>query len=448
MEWIEPPTQRFNPLRPDKEPDMHTYWKAIRSFSPDVLRYLAFQSALTFAFIGTINVLLNLYLLRLGYGTGFIGSLSAAGMLVWGFLALPAGAVGARLGLKRTMMLAFVGMALMSLLLVLAGWLPPAVRGAGLVTAWMALWGSAALATVNSLPYVMAITSDENRAYVFSLQQVLAAVVTLTGALVSGNLPGVLARWLGQTLDQPLPYQLTLFLSPVFYLVAAWILHKSSQVTAVSQHDEQGRGQAVPYLAFVMLLLIVVLQSASDGFTRVFFNVYLDQQLQVPVAQIGAILGLAQLFPAVVSLGIPLIIARLGTRVTMLTGTGLSVGFILLLAWVPTSTAASISLMGLAGLMAITMTARSIFSQEIVSPRWRTTMSAMATIGISVGWALAAWQGGVLVKTLGYRGLFLIGAALALLAVGLIVADGWRARVQKAVDEEMNPLERSESGDG
>lgn len=409
-----------------------TFWQNIRSFSPDVVRYLGFQGATTFAYVGTISVLMNLYLLRLGYDTRFIGALTAAGMIVWGALALPASAVGARLGLKRTIQVALVSMAASSLLLVGAGLLPAGLRSAGLVAAWMLLWASAALSTVNILPYIMAITTGENRSYVLSIQQMLAAVVTLTGSVVAGSLPGLLARRLGFTLDHPAPYQLALLLAPLFYLAAAAIFSRSSEIAPVQHEAAHPSARQAPWAIFALLLLIVVLQSASDGAIRTFFNVYLDAQLGVPVVEIGAILGTAQLVPAVISLSIPSIIHRLGTRGAMLAGTGVSIGFILLLALVPSSGAATAALMGLAGLTAVIMTARSILSQEMVHPRWRHTTSALATMGVSVGWALSAWLGGGLVTVIGYRGLFLTGAGLALLAAGFTWLESLRARKESA----------------
>jgi hypothetical protein len=46
---------------------------------------------------------------------------------------------------------------------------------------------------------------------------------------------------------------------------------------------------------------------------RTFFNVYLDAGLAVPSAQIGTIMGAAQLLPIVAALAAPILMARLGT---------------------------------------------------------------------------------------------------------------------------------------
>lgn len=407
---------------------MSTYLATIRRFDRDIINYFIFNSALTFAFPGTLSVLVNLYLVRLGYDTAFIGGMLAAGMVTWGTFALPAGTLGARIGVKRAIIISMVSMAVFSLLIVLAGFLPEPFRAPCLVVCWMMLWGAAALISVNSLPYMMAITSNENRSYVLSLQQVISALVILGGSLLSGLLPGLIGGWLGLGLDHPLPYQLTLLLTPTFYLVAGLVFLRARNVAPTAHAARGGPVELLPLRIFAMFALIVVLQSASDGAARNFFNIYLDKGLGMPVAQIGAIMGFSQLLPVVISLVIPLIMARIGTRGTMFSATLLSSSFILVLASVSNGTVAGLAFMGFSGMGVVNMIARSIFSQEIVSQRWRTITSALATIGIAAGWAVSAWLGGSLIASIGYRGLFLGGTILALFACLFIFLYGRLAR--------------------
>jgi predicted MFS family arabinose efflux permease len=89
--------------------------------------------------------------------------------------------------------------------------------------------------------------------------------------------------------------------------------------------------------------------------------------------------------------------------------------------------------------LAVNGPARNIFSQEIVAPRWRTTTSAIATIGLALGWSGAAAVGGYLSAQAGFRSLFLVGAVLALAAAGLLLgyeyARSKRMRLAAAVVE-------------
>jgi len=59
--------------------------------------------AVSFVFAGIHAVLLNLYLLRLGYVPEFISLVNAAGLLTLGVFSLPAGALGTGWGSCGTM---------------------------------------------------------------------------------------------------------------------------------------------------------------------------------------------------------------------------------------------------------------------------------------------------------------------------------------------------------
>ena len=57
------------------------------------------------------------------------------------------------------------------------------------------------------------------------------------------------------------------------------------------------------------------------------------------------------------------------------------------------------------------------FQQESVRPRWRTAMSGATGTTAGLGFAAAAFGGGYLTTAAGYRGLFLVGAAVSLVGI-------------------------------
>ena len=75
---------------------------ALRAFHADVHKYLFAVSIVGFSYFGFVSVLLNLYLLRLGYGTDFIGVVNGSIAFAFAASSLPAGALGSRLGMRRT----------------------------------------------------------------------------------------------------------------------------------------------------------------------------------------------------------------------------------------------------------------------------------------------------------------------------------------------------------
>ena len=81
-----------------------SYLRAVRLFNRDVRLFLIAVALIRFAAFGSIyTVLLNLYLLRLGYGPEFVGLVNAVGMFASAAFSLPASALGRRWSSRRIM---------------------------------------------------------------------------------------------------------------------------------------------------------------------------------------------------------------------------------------------------------------------------------------------------------------------------------------------------------
>ena len=120
-------------------------WRVLRVLNGGTRLFLLVCALDAFGYFGIQGVLLNLYLLRLGFGTPFIGLLLASGQLIWAVAALPAGMIGRRLGLRTAMILAFALSALgMGLVLLVEG-LPRSLWPSWLFSCWAMLWIGAAL---------------------------------------------------------------------------------------------------------------------------------------------------------------------------------------------------------------------------------------------------------------------------------------------------------------
>ena len=112
------------------------YLRAMRLFSRDVRLFLLSSALIGFCWKGIYAVLFNLYLLRLGYGPRFIGIANAVPTLTYGLACLPAGVLGGRWGVRRSMTLGVVIVAVGLALPPCAEWLPASVRAAWLILAY------------------------------------------------------------------------------------------------------------------------------------------------------------------------------------------------------------------------------------------------------------------------------------------------------------------------
>jgi MFS family permease len=276
--------------------------------------------------------------------------------------------------------------------------------------------------TVNFSPYMMAVTSDKERRHAFSVSQATTPAMAFIGSLIAGLLPLLFARLLGLTLDEPAPYRLALCVAPALLFAAIVPLLRADAVRITSDEKKQGDSGRAPVLWLAFFGVFVFLQVIGEGAVRSFFNVYLDVELQVSTAQIGTIMGVGQLLPIAAALSAPLLMARFGTAHALavaLLGAGL---FLLPLASEPQLGFAAVAYIGVMATMNLATTTRSLFGQETVTPRWRTTAAAVSILGVALGWGMASLVGGQLIETLGFGTLFLFGAVTAIVAAGMLVA--------------------------
>jgi MFS family permease len=416
------------------------YIRTLRTLSRDVRLYLAGAAAYGFAQEGVRGVLLNLYLLRLGYGPRFIGLVSAASLLAFTVTCPAAGALATRRG-SRAVMIAGMGLiAAGSVLLPLVeivrkswqeGWLlaTAALGGLGL-----------ALYLVNGIPFLMGATRPEERDHAFSAQMGLVPLAAFAGSLVGGALPGFLARRMGvsvnsATMENPEPYRYALLLGAAFLVPAVWVLLATKPVRVWPVPAQEGFGrhrcrapasvrprpatEGAPWGLIILIALVAGLRYAGQSTTRTFFNVYLDAEMSTPTALIGTITAAAQLLAVPAALATPVLVARWSRGRVIVAG---SLGQALsqsVLALVPSLGAAG---MGYAGTMAMFQTTTSafrVYSQELVSPRWRASMAASLMMGAGFTASFMALFGGFVITALGYTNLFLLGAGLTVLGAAV-----------------------------
>ncbi len=314
---------------------MRTYWRNLRSFDRNIVLFLASWALAAFGYFGVQGVLLNLFLLRLGYGTAFIGVLIGAGQIVWALFALPAGAIGLRIGIRTALVSAHLTVTLAMSLLLLVEQVPVNAQPAWLIGTWMLLWVGASMNTVNSIPYLMAVSRGEQRNYAFATQQAVVALAAFAGSIIAGLLPALFANWFGLTLDAPAPYRAALWLAPMVYLGAAVAMMSARQVTLGGQQAVAEPGQPSPVRTILLLGVIVFLISTGEGSVRAFFNVYLDSGLSLFTGVIGTMMGVAQLLPVVAAFLVPILLHRVGAGRTLIASTAGLTFCLLLIGAVP-----------------------------------------------------------------------------------------------------------------
>lgn len=391
-----------------------TYLRAFRLFSRDVRLFLVTSFLIGFTIFGGIyTVLLNLYLLRLGYGPEFIGVVNAAGLLGLALFSLPAGAAGTRWGSRRTMIAGLALAAVGNTLLPLAEFVPVEVRPGWLLAT--NLTGSLGLTfyIVNINPFLMRVTGAEERNHVFSVQAALWPLAGFMGSLVAGVLPRFFGAALNVSVDHPLPYRYPLLIAGLLLGTGVAAMLKTREPSNVDRQASTTERGAMPVGIIALFGMIVLLTVAGEGLTRTFFNVYLDDGLHAPTGRIGALAALGQLAAVPAALAMPLLAARWGrARTYLLASLGLALSLVPL-ALAPHWGAAGLGFMGVVALASISRPAIMIYQMEMVAQGWRVAIASAGTTAVGLSWALMAIGGGYLIPVLGYRAVFAIGAMLS-----------------------------------
>ena len=371
------------------------------------------QASLGFSYFGIYAVLLNLYLLRLGYGLGFISLVNAAGQLSFAVCSLSAGLGSQRYGNRRVMIL---GMCLNLLgfgLLPLISFKLFTLEAIWLVMTYALAWLGLALVIVNIIPFLMDATGPQERSLVFSMVGAVLSLSGFAGNLVGGLLPPLFAAKLGVPLDSPDPYRYPLLLAAMFLIpgLLALLATRDVQIDHQVQTSPSTVGP-VPLGLIIPLALVMLLMRTGEGAARTFFNVYLDAGLGVSIALIAVLAAGGQLLAIPAALTGPGLIARFGLRRTIMLGI-LGMGCSLVpLALIPHWGAAGLGFLGVMVLVSFTVPAFGIYHQELMPLTWRTVMSGAATMAVGLSWAFITLGGGYIITTLGYRSFFLTGAAL------------------------------------
>jgi MFS family permease len=410
------------------------YRQAFGLFSRNVWLWFAAWITVGLSQFGLVMVVLNLYLLRLGYGTEFIGTVQGLQGLLVATFALPAGIVGSKVGSRRVMIvglgLASIGTALLPLADLVS--VAPRARSVWLLAATCCIGLGFASYMANTAPSLAGYTGTTDRRHAFSIMTALMPFAGFFGSITGGFLPGVLARTFQMSLSDPGPYRYTLFVPALLYLVGMVIMLATSEPTVSVQPAARASNGAAPaegtgnegrrlskiaqfpLAVFVVIALVSFCRTAGTWFPRMFFNVYLDEAFSAPPSLIGGIIGLSQLAMVPLALFAPAIATRIG-RERSVYGSLVAMALATLpLALVPTIAAAGFGLVFLNMAFAFKDPTFKVYQQEIVPPALRAPMQGAAMGSQGLGSSLMMFAGGFLVPVVGYTAVFLVSGAFSL----------------------------------
>ena len=159
-------------------------------------------------------------------------------------------------------------------LLPLAEYLPSMFQAEGIIAARLCAGCGFALYVVNTFPYLVGATTDQERGYVFSIQVALSPTMGFVGSLIAGVLPDLFATLLETTLESPAPFRYPLYLSGLLMIPAILALFTTSKTGRSPLWPDQKRISVGPSPLVIIGFLAVtaMLRMTSEGAARSFFQ--------------------------------------------------------------------------------------------------------------------------------------------------------------------------------
>ena len=390
----------------------------LRNIPPSISVYLAGIFVLGFTVDGGIfSVLQNLFLLRLGYGTEFIGIFNSIGLFIFAFLSLPIGTIQKWSG-RQLLLLGLIIMALGSVMIPFAQYLNGNWQAGLLLTGRTVSYIGISFFFVHAAPFLMGLTKGDWQNRSLAWQSAVLNIAGFSGGLLAGYLPGWIAGWTGRSLTHPTPYQIPLFFGALLLVFTYLSIYRLPEARSANDDEEESKAAtkaknqqrwAGPIWLFVVVLSIVrITQVAAPGAILTFGNVFFDDSLQVSTEAIGILSAIGKLASVPLALAVPFILRRWGAFNSVLWISILSI-----VASLPLVFSESLALTGLSFILAsaagpLRYLAFLVFTMALVPAGRRALVSGAGEMAIGFGFAGISLAGGYLIADYSYALMFAV----------------------------------------
>ncbi len=389
-------------------------WTDRPRFHHDVNMLLIVVGLVAVSFFGIQTFLKTFYILRLGYGMVFFGVFNSASALSYMVMSLPAGVLGSRLGLTRTMRIGIVVTVLGMAMLPLTESVPDYLSYYWPVFSMMVVSGGYALFSINMVPALMGLTSDENRNSAYATTGVLRGLGAFVGTPFAGLLPGLIATTLGVGLDNPAPYRLALWLSPAVLALAIIPLMRIGDAERSGKHREKPTlAGSFPVVPVSMLILFVWFSQAAGATCYSFCNAFMDTELQLTTFTIGLISSAGQFASIFAPMLLPMLARRRGNGWTLMATTIGGAATMIPLILIPQWFAAALGQFASMVLSAVRMPALQVYQMEMIEKHWRSLAYGAVNTAMGLSFGLVSFGGGQIIEKWGYTNLFAMGVTLS-----------------------------------
>ena len=368
------------------------YLARLKSFSHNARQYLLFVF-LTTLNQGIYGVIFNLYILSLGFREDFLGLILSLSSASIGLFAIPAALICDCLGRKNTLLLSSV---LYTLSLI---FLYNSTSRELLAISSIAYGVALALSLVTGGTFLVENSTAYERMHLFSMYYIIYTVSILSGNMVGGFLPGMLADILSFEPEGAMSYRLTLYVSLAATIISllplSYIKEKSSTKNVNMSHLKVYKSIFQSKTACRMIF-IFCLYGIGWGVSLPYFNVYFDTILGADTSQIGIIFSASQLTMVIGYFLVPMLTEKLGKIKLASIVQVLSIPFLLMFTFTSSVLVAALGYVMRWLLMNMANPILNSFKLEIVSNEQRTIMNSLTWMACYTFVGIGTYAGGLL----------------------------------------------------
>ena len=378
---------------PEPSGGLKSYFATARRFSRNARLFLSYALMAQLG-AGIWLVMFNLYLLRLGFSTNFVGLFIMVDMLFHGLVAFPAGLIADKIGRRKAFLIATC------ISLVARGTLLFVQDPAMLIVLAAVSGVGEAFHGVAGPPFIMENSEPEERPLLFSLNWMFL----------------MLSRSAGSAL--PLVWAVTLGVPDLSINAARWVLVMSLPLTLAALAPlgfmvEKRAGVVGSFLDLLALKNVVNFSNIAKltlgslvvgmgfGLATRFFNVYFDLALGASDRQISAIFAIGALAGASSILFSGMFVRKWGKTRSIVVTQLASAPFLMLMVLVP-AVVSGLPIVVMFLLLrdasySISMPARDQLAMELTVAQERGTAAGMTHMSFDLGGAFGAGISGTLI---------------------------------------------------
>ncbi len=361
------------------------------------------------------SLFFNFFILARGFDKDFLGLVNSASSIGALLLGIPLGMLSDRLGRRRSMLL--------GLLISMLGMGAQVLTGNPALLILAALGGGLGntLYSLSQAPFMMKVSTRENRLLLFSLNSGLITLAGAVGNLFAGQMPEFFARLLNVESGNMVTYQSVLLVSVALGSLAIIPIYLLREPAAAVTEKRETREPV--YRAFlqplVLRLVIPQLFIGLGAATLVpYMNLFLVERYQLSSGVLGAVFSLSALITGLSSLFGPRLAQRLGSKIkTVVVTQSASLAFLMLLGFAPLGWLAVIGFLMRAALMNMASPLYSAFSMEQTPEHQQGTVNSIMTMAWMTGWAVGPYISGIVQQRWGFTPLFISTGILYGLAI-------------------------------